>query len=430
MKSLLILLYGVLLMAFNEVGVPYPNPQSSGDELMAKEIVNGTYIAAIDMYIKNVKTGMVRYVHVPDSKVVDTMEGGGIVKNPTAEDIDSGTVIYNRDKMLEDAVLPKKVSTGKPLAQIVSKAMCPQSVEYVGEVQASNNFFVINTSNGERLGYSIKEDNGNYGIYIVDGTSSEKKYELESGLYPYRVGYVNGRTVFAYSGSFYELREDGYSKLADYDTSYKFERYLVYDDGNYYLLGNVKTTTPIAVNVDTGDIIVGDFSLRIVNANINTTYHSIKDNCITRLCVKDGALAIPTKFDKITSKARFDYNYDLTHPFRYNEANGVYEYPVHSVVTEAEYIGSIKEMYFMQNNGKLYYSKDLIKPVKAPVYEQVPSIAKILLTREYFYHISYGTVRVFEPSDWKVVVPRPEYGQEFAKEGMLRSDYNYIGDEL
>lgn len=438
MKSLIILLFGVVIMLRSEVAVPYPNPQSSGSELMAKEMINGTFVAAIDMYIKNVKTGMERYVHVPDSKVVDTMEGGEIVKNPTAEDIDSNTTIYNRDKMLEDAVLPKKVPVGKPLAQIISKAMCPQTVTKVGEVNlGSSNYGVTHTSNGERLAIIKLESDNNtptdssddtYGLYILDGITLAKKYDFGKGISPHYLSYVNGRSFFVDGNKIYEYGENGYSNISQF-SGVNPTKYAVCDNGNYYILGNKGYDTPAAINVDTGEVLLGDFTSKIVGVNDDYFSQSVDKRCMNKFCVKDGSVVEAKRIDKATSKTRFDYNYDLAYPYRYNESMGVYEYPIHNIGGTSEYLGSIKETYFFEYRGNLYYSKDLIRTVKEPL-DSVVGFGDILLTREYFYYVKGNIAKVFEPSNWKIIVPRPEYGQEFAKEDMLKKDYNYIGDEL
>ena len=458
MKFFICIFLGVFAMA-NQISVPYPYPNYD-DDLLAKEVVNGTYIASINMMIHNSKTGEDRYINVPDSPdIIETMKDGRVPKATDVNSIDDNPIIYDRNKSLEDAVLPVKKDLGRDIPMIASLAMCPQSLSYVGEFSAKidystyrktvsryddgiNKFLVIfeKTDDGES---SQNTDGDIYTFYKITGTEKTKIFDVKADdygvpLFIYSIGkrnffYSNNNKIYEYNNNgFLELLEVGINELVPF---------MIMDSENKIYIVGYHGTIHVQ-DIDSGSIISSNFSVSRDSTDNESSaygYNYFRNNRDT-FYIKDGEIY---KIDGISfygssAKIRFDYLYQtrkLVHFSHFNEKNNHFDYPFCSVPSKGVlYLEDAKEAYVtVGKDNKVYFTKDYVNykntDIEIDAQEFLYNTNYIIANFEdYIYIIGANKVYSFTVNKWSYQIPRSDLGEEFAKHNLINRGINVIGD--
>ncbi len=452
MKSILFLILGVLSMA-EEISIPYPHP-AYDDNLLAKEIINGTYIASINMMIKNSQTGEERYVYVPDSPdIIKDMERGNEPDATDVNNVSDDPIVYDRNKSLEDAVLPVKVELGREKPMIVSTAMCPQNVEFIGTVDVSNEistyrknvsryddginkFLVIFEKTDD--GSSSENTSGDvYAFYKFSGVDKVKLFDVNVDDFgtPLFVYSINKRNFFYAGNKIYEYSEDGFTKILQVGI-YEVVPFMISDGDNVYIVGMHGTIS--LQDVDNGNIATSDFSASSASrGNKKSAYDDayFMTNSNTYY-VDRGEIKEIQGLDYFASdaKIRFDYIRDGK-VLHYNEKHNLHDYPKASTpASKICYLGDAKEAYFsIGPSGEIYYSKnyisykstDIIQKGTSFLYNYSYAIANF---SDYVYTMSKTKLNVFKINKWGYPIPRSDLGELFAKHNMIDRGYPVIGD--
>ena len=453
MKSFLLLILGVLAMA-EQISIPYPYPNYN-DELLAKEIVNGTYMASINMMIRNSQTGEERYVNVPDSPdIIKKLETS---KEPDAINvnaIDDNPIIYDRNKSLEDAVLPIKKDVGDPIPLIVSDAMCPQDIEYLGdtELQSSiyknvsryddgiNKFLVVfeKTDDGSS---SQNTDGDIYTFYKFVGLDKTKLFDLAVDDYgtPYFIYSIGKRNFFKAGGKIFEYSDAGFTELLTVSIN-EVAQFMIMDKDRIYIVGMHSTIH--LQDVDSGDIIDSDFKASSTAAgNRSTAYeYNYLISYSNTYYVEDGEIKKidgDNSFFSASAKIRFDYldSYARSSLAHFNEKHNIHKYPfAHIPSYGTEYLEDSKEAFFsIDKNSRIYFTKDYINykdtGIEAVGHKLSGNIYyKIANFEDYIYIISSNTIQAFKINKWDYRIPRSDLGELFAKHDMINRGINKIGD--
>lgn len=435
MKSLLLSIFlGVSIMAQEIVPYPFPNYD---EDLIAKEIVNGSYMASIKMLIRNSQTGAERYVYVPDTpKVIRDAEKALDNGNPRPERYDQNMSIYDRDKMLEDAVLPKMVDVGEKLPEFVSKSMCPQGVELIA-TQANSYLAVTTMGRGDNTVFvgiektddgdsAVNTNNDVYTFFRHNGDTKTKMFDFEEETtneyvrWAYSTG---GRSFFAGAIKMYEFTEFGYTILNNSkSTNAKF---VIRDGDDYYTIVSGAVTK--AVNIDTGEELPLDSGESISTSSVFTV--SVKGDSFATASnyyyIKDGEFKKGTSKNRrffADKKVRFDYH-DGNYPTGYNLKNGVPNHPkARAPSSSVEHIGLRDIFVTVGDDDNIYYTKDY------QIFEDTgiksSRNAKIVITKDFFYFQSTNKTVILKPTEWAYErPPRAEYAELYAKEKMLNSQH-------
>lgn len=430
-----------------QISIPYPNPNYD-DDLLAKEIINGTYIASINMMIRNSKTGEERYVHVPDSpNIIDGAENGRL-EDYTVNNLSDEPIIYDRNKSLEDAVLPVKVDVGDEIPKIVSTAMCPQDVEYIGNIEAQpfviknysryddgiNKFLVIyeKTDDGSS---PLNFDGDIYTFYKIEGTAKTKLFDFSVDDYgrPTFIYSIGKRNFILAGGKVYEYSKDGFVERLTVSI-YTLLPFMVRDGDKIYIVGihgNIQLQ-----NVDDGSIIDSGFhSDGFSNLTRASAY---ADNFfvegVNTFYIEDGVLnKIKGHMSFFASTAKLRFDYLVEHYFaKYNESFNIYTYPRARLYSYyVTYLEDSKEAFFtVGQDKKIYYTKDYVnyKYTGVNTSETYFTEYKIANFEDYVYIIGRKKIDVFKINRWGYVIPRSDLGEEFAKKGMINRGFNVIGD--
>jgi len=442
----------------NQVSIPYPYPNYD-DDLIAKEIVNGTYMASINMMIQNSKTGEDRYTHrqvMPD--ILETIIDGKEPKATDVNSIDDNPIIYNRDKILEDAVLPIKKDVGRDIPMIVSTAMCPQDLNFIDTIEQKvlystyqnsvsryddgiNKFLVLfeKTNDGE----STQNNDGDiYTFYKILGTEKTKIFDVKADDYgvPLFV-YSIGKRNFFYSddNNLYEYSKDGFLKLLDVGI-YELVPFLVIENNNIYIVGyhgNIYLQ-----NVDNGEIISSDYNVsRNSTDNMSSAYgfNYFRDNRNT-FYVENGEIKKlnGVSFYGASAKMRFDYLYQtrsLVHFTYFNEKNNHFDYPFSKPPAYGIlFLGDVKEAYVtVGKDGYIYFTKDYVTYKSTGIKASGKSFLYntsffIAIFEKYIYIIGMDKIDVLRVSNWAYNIPRSDLGEEFAKHDLVNRGFNVIGD--
>ena len=426
MKALILAL-GISLMAQEKVPYPFPNYDS---DLLAKEIVNGTYMASINMMIKNSRTGDERYVNVPDSpKLLDDMEHGIPTSASSVQSI-SDTPIYDRDKILEDAVLPKYVDTDPKEAEIISKAMCVEKIlldgiatfPYVkiGRYSKDGNAFFVGvekTNDGiDRFNYAGDV----YTFFRHNGLSRVPmftfEYDVENGV-PEWLYSVNNRNFFFAGDKLYSYNESGYTQILE-PSIVGAEPLIVVDGNSFYLVSaHIKMK---AQNIDTQAVLTLD-TVQSASSLQHFYVSAYKSNYFGAdsawFYIKNGQIFDIEKskvFHRATYKVRFDYH-SGSYPAQYNLRSGVPDYPrARTPNTTAEYIGLKEGIIIAGTDGKVYYTTNFAEYVDSGI--TATQGQKIVITREFIYLSRASTLIVIKPIMWGYEPPDGRYVERFLKE--------------
>ncbi len=441
----------------DQINIPYPYP-NYGNDLLAKEIVNGTYMASINMMIRNSKTGEERYVYVPDSPdVIEDLKTGNKPDATNINAIDDNPIVYDRNKSLEDAVLPIKKDIGDPIPLIVSTAMCPQDISYIGSIDIPTVSYSTYMKTVSRYDDGInkflvtfeKTDDGSsstnttgdiYTFYKYIGTSKTKLFDVnvdDNGTPKFI--YSIGKRNFFYSGnSVYEYSKDGLLKLLDV-TINELVPFMLMDNGRIYIVGMHGSIH--LQDVDNGNVITSDFSAsRNTTGNRSSAYDL---NYFTTsdavYYVKNGVIYKKNSKDYFgaTAKIRFDFLQSaLTSKlFHYNEQHNIHKYPFARVPEYAvEYLGDSKEAFFTVSRSKeIFYTKDYVNYRSTGVSaDGIPLLfnAHFLIANfeNYIYIIGKNKMEIFKINKWDYQIPRSDLGELFAKHDMINRGINNIGD--
>jgi len=436
-----------------EKSVPYPHP-TYDDNLLAKEIINGTYMASISMMIRNSQTGEERYVNVPDMPdIIKDMERGKETNAADVNSVSDDTIVYDRNKMLEDAVLPVKVELGMEKPKIVSTAMCPQSIEFIGTVDVSieistyiknvsryddgiNKFLVLFEKTDD--GSSSENTSGDiYTFYKYLGVGRVKLFDVSVDDFgtPLFVYSINKRNFFYAGNKIYEYNEDGFTNILSVGI-YEVLPFMISDGESVFIVGMHGTIS--LQNVDNGNIINSDFSasrssLGNKKSAYNDAYFMTNSNTYY---VDRGEIKEIQGLDYFASdaKIRFDYIGDgkILH---FNEKHNIHDYPKSNTpASKICYLGDTKEAYFsIGTDNKIYYTKDYINYKYTNVaqegtqllYNYLYTIANF---SDYVYTMSKTKMNVFKVDKWGYVIPRSDLGELFAKYNMIDRGYPIIGD--
>jgi len=454
MKIFLLLFIGVFAMA-EQINIPYPHPNYDND-LINKEIINGTYMAAISMQIRNSRTGEERYVYVPDSPdIIQKSEEG---KEPDGTDVNSISdepIIYDRNKSLEDAVLPVKVDVGQEKPMIVSTAMCPQDITYLGNIDIStsiyknvsryddgiNKFLVIYEKTND--GSSSQNTDGDiYTFYKYVGTDKTKLFDVSVDDYGtptfiYSIGKRN--FFFSTDGNLYEYSDAGFAKRITISI-YEVVPFMVMDGNKIYVVGMHGTIH--LQNVDNGDIITSNFSSSSSIAGSRSTaygYNYFVTN-LNAYYVEDGEIKQikgDNSFYSASAKIRFDYldSYARSSLMHFNEKHNIYKYPfAHIPSYGTNYLEDSKEAFFsVDYNDRIFYTKDYVNykdtGIIATGHHYSGDIYHYIANFEnYVYIINYNKMDVFQINKWGYQIPRSDLGELFAKDGLINRGINIIGD--
>lgn len=440
MKFIIIFILWINIMAQEKVPYPYPN---YNDDLLAKEIINGTYYASIQMMIKNSQTGDERYVFVPDSpEVIDDAIHSKGHKPKRIESYDQNMSVYDRDKMLEDAVLPKYVDVDEKEPIIVSKAMTPTDISYVGELNIryrhitrfkNNNtsFFVgvQKTSDGTS---SLNLDGDVYTFFRHDGTARTKMFDVGDGTEPMSIDWIysiGNRNFFSSFNKLYEYNESGFYHLPNASTRGALN-IIVRDGNNYYTILTVPSQ--IAKNIDSGGEILSSGAYYITSG-VEHRVSAYKENYFFSSAytyfVKDGVFG---KYEKIsglyrnTHKVRFDYHRDRF-PTDYNLRKGVHDAPkTYRPTGETKIIG-LKEGYVAIGlDDFIYFTKNYKDFIKTGIKSKRG--ASIVITKDFIYFYYSNSLVVVSPDGWAYEPPDGRYYELFARNGMTNNRGIYIGD--
>jgi len=445
MKFATLIFLGISLMAQEKIPYPYPNYD---DDLLAKEIINGTYYASIQMMIKNTQTGAERYISVPDS-ITDKMERGGRVDSVTATDIDPETTIYDRDKMLEDAVLPKYVDINDDLPIIVSYAQCPQKLTYVSTLNLEcmsisryddgiNKFLVAfeKTYDGSSSEDAVEDV---YTLWKIVGSQKIELFHIvhsvrnddgwidssKTKFTPLWLYSTHGRNfMYGDDNKLYEYGTSGYTELLPLNSI--MEKIIVVDDGRYYAvshLGNELTlydidakreTTITTKYAGTG---VGDHHW--VSAYDSNMFFSEYSNVMQ---IKDGMLTEIVDYkpwEKSNIKMRFEYLFNnLVTDFNMKNGHPKIQNASRSSDRLEKLVG-IQEGYISIFNNEIHYSPDYKNSINSKI--PASSVSEIVITEDYIYFYDAGRLVIVAVDGWSTKILREEYAEFFAKNKMLDS---------
>lgn len=438
MKYFIALLIGIKLMAQEITPYPFPNYDS---DLIAKEIVNGTYMASIKMMIKNSQTGDERYVFVPDSvPLVEDSKKGARETNNSVEYI-SDTPIYNRDKILEDAVLPKYTDIDDDLAIIVSYAQCPQKLEYLGEQagvlnqvarfhSGNEKFFVgIETTDDKE---TINQGDDIVTFYRFKGMEKTAMFTVDlNEIYVSWLYSVGDRNFFSSGASIYEYSSTGYTKLIDLGDAIVNLPFILMDGDSFYAVtffdGNLIATdidTGYKIQVDTDFSISSKYQVSAYGKNIFYT-----DNFLAK--VEDGSIVIKDNYKKwehSNVKVRFEYLDDnLATKFNIGHGHPIFTKSKRPSSREETLLG-LKEGYISIENNVLFYTKDYKNYLTTDI--SIKNNAKIAIFDDYIYLYETNKLVIVKVDGWSTKIPSDKYAELFAKNKMLNSQISIprIGD--
>lgn len=412
-----------------QTAVPYPYPNYNSD-LLAKEIVNGTYYASIKMLLKNSKTGEDRYVNVPDSPdIIEKMESGQQVKEVVEQNV-SNTPIYNRDKMLEDAILPKYVNNEEDLPIIVSYAQTPQSLSYAGNQQGTlypvarfddgNKKFFVGVETTDTKNTDTESDDIRT-FFKFKGTNKTAMFTVDmSKIYVSWLYSVGGRNFFSSGTSIYEYTETGYTKLVDIENSTVKLPFILMDGNNFYAVV-YHNSKLFAINVDTGKKISTDLSsmandkyeVSAFSANIFYAHSFLAE-------VKDGKISIKEKYkdwEHSNIKVRFEYlDNNLVTKYNIRHGHPKYVKSKRPSSRQEEFLG-LKEGYISIENGVLFYTPDYKSYVSSGI--SVKNNAKIAICSDYIYLYEANRLVIVSVNKWSTKIPSSRYAELYAKNKML-----------
>lgn len=435
MKSLLISIFLWSSIMAQEI-VPYPFPNYDED-LIAKEIVNGSYMASINMLIRNSQTGEERYVHVPNSpKVISDAEKTLPNGNPRPERYDQNMSIYDRDKILEDAVLPKYVDIGENLPEFVSRSMCPQGLEFIA--QKDESYFKVGSffQNGEYYFLSVeKTDDGQsstnfiddvYTFYLYNGDTKTKMFdfkESDNNTVPLFVYSIDGRNFMVAIGKVYEIFDSGFSLISDIKIS-GIHSFVAKEKGDFFLVANNGATAKTQ-NIFTGEVKESQVTQYASSGN-SLKLSAYKSNFYhadsLHFYIEDGYVRdnlTPAKYHRATRKVRFDYH-DEIYPTKYNLKNGVPNHPKsRSPSGELTFLGNKNGVVAVGTDGNIYYTNNFQDYIDTGIYIGAND-AKVVVSESYIYFNRYGKLIVMKPTSWAYErPPRGDYAEMYAKEFML-----------
>ncbi len=449
MKAVLSFFFVIWSVAMaQEVSIPYPHPRYDED-LIAKEIVNGTYLASIQMMIKNTKTGEERYVAVPDSPdIIDDAQASRELNAKDAREFDKEVETYDIDKIKELSVLPAKRKAGSTPPQIISGAMCPQGLDYVGETDL---VFSYNSVGSHGLGfiddsiisYKKTKDNGDpyeikgneFTFYSTYGTQTEALFTLKSDDY----GYIH--SIFSYGNELYytalldsdskvHLLKLNLSTLAKTDLlvmDNDYARFLVEYNGELFIPCEDNDGVYV-LNIHTGKKFHSGYKSNVNGYAFTAFARNVFHYDLAAFEIDDTGLhKIDGCIKKATGVSRFDYILSYTAPNRcnYNDRYGItHEYPRIENVTFFNYLGDVKEGYVaISKNDTLAYSKDFIHFTDTGVKVDVRGINYAYITHDYIY-VGNIHVKVFKVNGWAYKAPRSDVAETMIKSGLK----NGVGD--
>ncbi len=453
MKSFLLLILGVLAMA-EQISIPYPYPNYD-DDLLAKELINGTYMASISMMIQNSQTGEERYVNVPDSPdIIKKLETSNEPDATNVNAIDDNPIVYDRNKSLEDAVLPIKIDVGQEKPLIVSEAMCPQDIEYLGDTELQrglyrnvsryddgiNKFLVVfeKTDDGSS---SQNTDGDIYTFYKFVGLEKTKLFDVSVDDYgtPYFVYSIGKRNFFKAGEKIYEYSDAGFTELLTVSIGEVVD-FMIMDNDRIYIVGmNAKASLQ---DVDSGNVIESDFRASRLEAGNRATAYAYNyfvagldtyyvENGVIKKINGDASLfnaSAKVRFDYLDSNARSSF-------IHFNEKHNIHNYPIASIPSYGtEYLEDSKEAFFSISYGsKIYYTKDYINYKDTGIEAVGHKISGYIYYRianfeDFIYIISADTIQAFKINKWGYQIPRSDLGELFAKHDMINRGINKIGD--
>jgi len=453
MKTVIVLLFSVALMA--EVKIPYPYPNYD-DDLIAKEIINGTYMAAINMKIKNSQTGDERYVHVPDSRVEEKaiQNDRSIIKEP---DIDTSMSIEDRDKLLEKSIVPKYVEEPNEMPTLFYKGMCPQKVEYLATVPLGYITIFMTKPDGDRIPFSFDTTKKIGYKWVGDKTSSfafPQEYDDYAGkVIPISVFPVAqlGDELLLLDGHGYlrTMNENGvvserlrqwkiinYALTINnlhgksYGYSYTFGKfYEITKDGERAVSGFSHAVNANFNSINFGYFANGYFSYKHENNNEITLYKITENGAIEKIRdfqANNYPSELANYYDRFDYGRAYSYG-KQAYEFSYNLKRGIPNHP--SMFRSIKGRGYLKQgaPFFgtleRSENTTAWYSPDMNRIVDTGVLVG----SYIGMTRDYVYFnalpdgTGVGKMVVLKIKEWGYVIPRGEYAELFAKEGMLNN---------
>ena len=448
MKFILLIVLGLNLMAQEKIPYPYPNYDT---DLMAKEIINGTYMASIKMMIRNSQTGEERYVFVPDSPIIEDMQVAKEIKEIKVEGIDSNITIYDRNKSLEDAVLPVYVDIPDKEPLIVSRAMCPQGLTYVTTTDDTYGFLIARFDDGtddffvgvdktDDGSSSTNTDGDIYTFFKHVGATKTKMFDVnvdDIGT-PHWLYATHKRNFFYAGGKLYEYNESGFSVAftSELAKTKPIDNIMAAEGDNIYLLSFHDMLR--AENIITGEILELDTQQSISSNSIyyiSAYSEAYFGGNSSWFYIKNGILhdnLKPKKYHKATMKVRFDYHNE-NKPANYNFSKGVDDAPrtrrpsSSSFLLLDEYIG-IKEGYVAVSAKTIYFTKDYKKYINSGI--SADSASSIIITKNYMYFYRSGKFVIVSVDGWSYKLPDGRYAELFLKNKLADRFYDmpYIGD--
>ncbi|MEA1916655.1 MAG: hypothetical protein U9N42_03890 [Campylobacterota bacterium] len=349
-----IILLFIALMMMREL-VPYLRPNITGSELLAKEIINGSYKPAIVMTIFNPLTGESRYSESKRKVCVSGCDEDGFDRRINkaqnrVDDIDDSMRLYDREAMLQDAVLPNRVEPKNQDPIIVSKTPPINTFEYLGGfpyntelrpfgyVYSDKEYIVMYkpTNNYEDTELYFGDENG-----FILGFTINEQYDKLHFSYHDKVSYLVVNSLASKNViDVYKFTQSGTQKICTINGYETFE--VVYDtvlmDFNnrvYLVVGTNRHQ--ILIDVNSGEILddyvdgINDSRrfYRVLHrnryySNVNSGYFSVKKGKLefTDTAESNGYVL---RTDAVT---RYDYINSVNDAHeRINLRNGIYVKP-------------------------------------------------------------------------------------------------------
>lgn len=442
-----------VLFIMAQIKIPYQNP-TYGSDLMAKEIINGTYYAAIDMKITNTQTGHERYIRVEDS-LPEKMSRGESIERVTPTVIDSNIPRVDREKLQEDAVLPRYVDIIDSLPDIASRSQCPTGLTYVGEFEVGevNMIFNKNFYATRDTMYFFSTDyylydspyTGDPGtphhvLYKLDGTKKQKVAEFEKKYTKITWMDVSDGEIYiyAYNQSNYEIYKlAGGEFVKVMDTNSYILPMVVASKGNHYVIDVSDKTKAVFRSIDGGDDI--DFVWRDGEFRIDPANYSLYDDFDGEKNIAGSGVVYLMGYDKepysiaiIDGKAvnvkerkhfkhkysnmsRFDFHFGRA---RFNLMVGKGSYPRARYGETETPIGDIRSAFILAYHV-INYTRDFVNYVETGIVNSVAG--RFSITKSHVYIVRDNRVMAIKIDGWSTVIPHAGLAELFAKEGMLDS---------
>lgn len=439
----IIFAFAVFIMA--QIKIPYQNP-TYGSDLMAKEIINGTYYAAIDMKITNTQTGHERYVRVEDS-LPEKISRGESIESVTPRVIDSNIPSVDRERMLEDAVLPRYIDKLDSLPDIASKSQCPTGLTYLGEYEIGevnvnlkrvcatkdDLFFLAIDRYLYDSWYEGYVGTAHYILYRLDGLQKEVVAEFEQKeTYIDWVDISDGQIFIKTSeraGSVL-YRLDGSTFVKVMDVSADILSMVIASGGKHYV-ADVSNATKVIFRCiegcgnleyawrDEDERATMDSYTRksIAGAGFTTSFSKT-----TAIAIIDSkAINVKARRDfkhLYASFSRFDYD---GHRARYNDMMGKVGYPKskYNPMSWFRNIGAIRSEIISNILGKVGYTRDFVNEIDSGIVWS--NYSDYAITKSHLYFFDEEKIMAIKIDGWSTVIPDARYGELFAKEGLLDS---------